>query len=289
MPERDLSPEAIKIGISSWGSLPGFYPSGIKATEKLRWFARFFSVVEVNVSFYRLVAPQTYGGWADLTPETLLFDVKAFSELTHFRAPPPNETFSAFRESYRPLLDRKRLGGLLFQFPPRFVNSQVSRDYLARVASAMEDYRSVVEFRHHSWLAPDRAERTFELLDALGLVYAVVDEPQIPNDTVPPIPAVTNPDLAYVRLHGRNAGAWYGGESSGDRYDYCYSPSELDELAATIRSLADQAAHVHVLFNNNASGDGTRNALTLAGLLGVAPANPPELPAIQRPLFERSG
>ena len=43
----------IRIGISSWGGLPGFYPSNVKSAEKLAWFARFFSVVEVNVSFYQ--------------------------------------------------------------------------------------------------------------------------------------------------------------------------------------------------------------------------------------------
>ena len=61
----------IRIGISSWGGLPGFYPSNIKSAEKLAWFARFFSVVEVNVSFYRLVPPHTYVNWAELTPYRL--------------------------------------------------------------------------------------------------------------------------------------------------------------------------------------------------------------------------
>lgn len=289
MTGRAAPPGKIRIGISSWGSLPGFYPSGIKAADKLRWFARFFGVVEVNVSFYRLVPPRTYGGWADITPDEFLFDVKAFSELTHFREPPPDETFAAFRDSYAPLRERGRLGGVLLQFPPRFANSLASHAYLRRVAKLMDGDLSIVEFRNHTWLAPDRAERTFGLLEDLGLTYAVADEPQIPNDTVPPLPAVTNPALAYVRLHGRNAAAWYRGGSGGTRYEYDYPPSELQEWAATIRDLAHQAAEVHVLFNNNAKGDGARNALSLASLLGIAPDDPPDLPAEQRRLFEGDG
>jgi uncharacterized protein YecE (DUF72 family) len=82
------SPGTIRIGISSWGSLPGFYPAKIKSGDKLTWFARFFSVVEVNVSFYRIVPPRTYDTWAGITPDDFMFDVKAFSELTHFREPP---------------------------------------------------------------------------------------------------------------------------------------------------------------------------------------------------------
>jgi uncharacterized protein YecE (DUF72 family) len=121
----------------------------------------------------------------------------------------------------------------------------------------------------------------------LGLAYAVADEPQIPNDTPPPLPAVTDPDLAYVRLHGRNARAWYRG--GGSRYDYDYSEAELVEWAATVDDLARKARQVHVLFNNNARGAGTRNAIRLGELLGVAPTDSPELPLAQPRLFAEEG
>jgi uncharacterized protein YecE (DUF72 family) len=275
----------IRIGISSWGGLPGFYPSSIKSAEKLAWFARFFSVVEVNVSFYRIVPPHTYVNWAELTPADFMFDVKAFSELTHFRDPPPDETFAAFRASYAPLRDMNRLGGVLFQFPPRFANSPVSRSYLRRVAREMAGDVAIVEFRNHSWLAPDTAASTFALLEEAGLAYAVADEPQIPDDTVPPIPAVTNPALAYIRLHGRNAETWYRGGGGGTRYDYDYSATELAEWAGIATDLARQARQVHVLFNNNARGAGTRNAQELGRLLGIAPQDTPDLPPQQPRLF----
>jgi len=276
----------IRFGISSWGGLPGFYPSSVKSSEKLAWFARFFTVVEVNVSFYRLVPPHTYLNWAEQTPADFMFDVKAFSELTHFREPPPDETFAAFRASYAPLRDDKRMGGVLFQFPPRFANTPVSRNYLRRVSDAMAGDVTVVEFRNHSWLAPDTTKSTFALLDELGLAYAIADEPQIPDDTVPPIPAVTNPALAYIRLHGRNAETWYRGGGGGTRYDYDYTAAELEEWASIATDLARQARNVHVLFNNNARGAGTRNAQELGRLLGVAPQDAPHLPPVQPPLFD---
>jgi uncharacterized protein YecE (DUF72 family) len=275
----------IRIGISSWGGLPGFYPSGVKSSEKLAWFARFFSVVEVNVSFYRLVPPHTYVNWAELTPADFMFDVKAFGELTHFRDPPPDETFAAFRASYAPLREMNRLGGVLFQFPPRFANTAVSREYLRRVAREMAGDVAVVEFRNHRWLASDTAAATFTLLEELGLAYAVADEPQIPDDTVPPIPAVTNPALAYIRLHGRNADTWYRGGGGGTRYDYDYSAAELAEWAGIATDLASQARGAHILFNNNARGAGTRNAQELGQLLGIAPQDAPNLPPVQPRLF----
>jgi uncharacterized protein YecE (DUF72 family) len=279
----------VRIGISSWGGLPGFYPSSVKSSQKLAWFARFFSVVEVNVSFYRLVPPHTYVNWAEMTPADFLFDVKAFGELTHFREPPPDETFTAFRASYAPLREMNRLGGVLYQFPPRFANTPVSRTYLRRVAREMAGDVTVVEFRNHSWLGPDTAAATFALLDELGLAYAVADEPQIPDDTVPPIPAVTNPSLAYIRLHGRNAETWYRGGGGGTRYDYDYSAAELAEWAGIARDLAHQARDVHILFNNNARGAGTRNAQELGRLLGIAPQDAPDLPPVQPRLFGEEG
>ena len=285
----ESAPGAIRIGISSWGGLPGFYPSSIKSGDKLTWFARFFSVVEVNVSFYRIVPPATYDTWAEITPPVFMFDVKAFSELTHFRESPPGETFAAFRDSYASVRDMGRLGGVLFQFPPRFANTPSSREYLRRVGREMAGDVAIVEFRNHSWLAPDSAESTFSLLREAGLAYAIADEPQIPNDTVPPLPAVTNPALAYVRLHGRNAAAWYRGGSGGTRYDYDYSPEELLEWAEAVEDLARQAREVHVMFNNNAKGAGTRNAMALGELLGVSPEDPPPLPPEQVRLFGEDG
>ena len=76
---RQPSAGQIRIGISSWGGLPGFYPSSIKSGDKLAWFARFFSVVEVNVSFYRIVPPaHLCRTGPSMTPADFMFDVKAF-------------------------------------------------------------------------------------------------------------------------------------------------------------------------------------------------------------------
>ena len=282
MPE--VGPSPIRIGISSWGGLPGFYPSGVRGGEKLAWYSRFFSVVEINVSFYRLVRADTYRHWAEATPDDFVFDVKALQELTHFREPPADATFDAFRASYEPLREAGKLGGILWQFPPRFTNTPVARAYLRRVAAQMAGDLSVIEFRDVSWLTPERAPDTLKLLEELGLAYAIADEPQIPNDTPPLVVAVTNPALAYVRLHGRNAETWYRG-GGGTRYDYDYSAAELADLTKIGVDLTRQARQVHVMFNNNARGAGTRNALELAKLLGIPPEDAPPLPPTQPPLF----
>jgi uncharacterized protein YecE (DUF72 family) len=273
----------IRIGISSWGDLPGFYPSGVKSGDRLAWYARFFSLVEVNTSYYAILPARNYGRWADATPTDFLFDVKAFSELSSSRMLPAAATFAAFRASYHPLREAGKMGAVLFQFSPSFTNTPRSLDHLARIAAAMAGETAVVEFRHGSWLPPEAEAETLALLEELDLAYAIADEPQIPPDTVPPLVAVTNPRLAYVRLHGRNAVGWRRGR--GERYDYDYAPHEVEEWSTIANGLADRAAEVHVLFNNNAKGAGTRNALSMAERLGLSLSDTPELPAAQARLF----
>jgi uncharacterized protein YecE (DUF72 family) len=277
----------IRIGISSWGDLPGFYPSGVKSGDRLAWYARYYSLVEVNTSYYAVLPIRNYARWASATPEGFVFDVKALSELSSSRSLPDAATFASFRASYQPLRDAGKMGVVLFQFSPRFTNSPRSRDHLSLVADGMRGETAVVEFRHDSWLTPEAAPETLSLLESLGLGYAIADEPQIPHETVPPLVAVTVRQIAYIRLHGRNTAGWRRGRA--ERYDYDYSSAELEAWSNTANDLADKAAEVHVLFNNNAKGAGTRNALALADLLGVAPPHPPTLPPAQTRLFPNDG
>lgn len=279
----DLSTR-IRVGISSWGDLPGFYPSRTRSGDRLTWYARFFSLVEINTSYYAVLPVRNFDRWAEATPDGFLFDVKAFSELSSAKVMPDPATFAAFRASYAPLRAAGKMGAVLFQFSPSFVDSPRSREHLACIADEMREETSVIEFRHLSWLAPESAKATFALLTELGLAYAIADEPQLPPTTVPPLPAVTNPDLAYVRLHGRNAAGWNRGR--GERYDYDYAPSEIAEWAETVEQLAAETREVHVLFNNNAKGAGTGNAMALGELLGVNPGEQPEPPATQTRFFD---
>jgi uncharacterized protein YecE (DUF72 family) len=61
------------------------------------------------------------------------------------------------------------------------------------------------------------------------------------------------------------------------------------EWAGVATDLARQARQVHVLFNNNARGAGTRNAQELGRLLGIAPEDAPDLPPVQPRLFAEEG
>lgn len=273
----------VRVGISSWNSLPGFYPARTRADDKLPWYARHFPIVEVNTSYYRPVPAATYEKWIDLTPDGFLFDVKAFRDLTHGETLPSDATFQQFRDSLQPLRAADRFGCALFQFPPNYGNTPGNREFLRRVAEQMTPDLVAVEFRNGTWLSADSAAETLALLSELGLAYAIADEPQLSRGAVQPLVATTNSNLAYLRLHGRNAAGWQG--HSGGRYDYDYATDELVGFVETIEQLATAAKHVHVLFNNNEKGAGTRNALVLIGMLRGEAPHTADLPPVQATLF----
>jgi uncharacterized protein YecE (DUF72 family) len=90
---------------------------------------------------------------------------------------------------------------------------------------------------------------------------------------MPPMDEVTQPGLAYLRLHGRNK-AWLKAKTAEERHDYLYSKKELGEIMARIRRLAGQAAEVRVVANNHARDFAPRTALEIKRLWGQPVPNP---------------
>ena len=280
---------AIRVGTCAWADHEDFYPPGVRPADRIGFYARRFPVVEVNASFYHVLPPRNYAGWAAKTPDEFAFNVKALGQLSQHRRqePPTAEAFAAFRGSYRPLIEAGKLRAVLFQFPPWFIDERKNRDYLRRVAKEMAGDQVVVEFRHTSWLAPNRVPETLGLLADLELGYVVVDAPQVGTGTTPLVPAVTDPDIAYVRLHGRNTRTWYTKTATtGERFDYLYSGDELAEWVPRVRDMAERAAEVHVLFNNNRRNYSTLNAEQMQRLLGQLDRPPDTDQGLQLSLIE---
>jgi uncharacterized protein YecE (DUF72 family) len=261
----------IRVGTCNWADHTDFYPPGTRPNERLDYYARHFSVVEVDSTFYNLQPAHNFERWAERTPPGFVFDVKAFRELTwHDRDTEPSaDTFERFGASLRPLRESGKLRAILFQFPPWFVRQARNFDYLKTCPEFFPGQRLAVEFRHRSWLEPEARDETIAFLREHGLVFVMVDEPQIGSGSVPPVVAVTNPDLAIVRFHGRNRQTWYArGPVSGDRFNYLYTPEELAEWLPSIEQAASRVAEVHVLLNNNRANYAVRNAKDFQALLG---------------------
>jgi uncharacterized protein YecE (DUF72 family) len=111
----------------------------------------------------------------------------------------------------------------------------------------------------------------------LGYSLAHVDLPFSLDH--PPKDAPRVGRIAYLRLHGRNAQAWFDPKSGRDqRYDYLYPPAQLDELARVAQRLDEGADETFVITNNHFSGKAVANALELlARITGGRPLAPTEL------------
>lgn len=267
----------IRVGTCAWSDHKDYYPLGLPASQRLSYYARHFSVVEVDSTFYRLQPARWFALWADRTPPDFVFNVKAYGAMTmHHRTPRPGEedvaeVFRRFDESVQPLREAGKLKALHFQFPPWFTCTAENRAWVAYCRERFPHDLVAVEFRHRSWFEGGAREETLRLLRELEAVHVICDEPQVGSGCVPPVVAVTHPALAIVRFHGRNRSTWYiRGEGSADRFNYLYSRAELQEWVRPVREeLEPAAAEVHLLMNNNQANYAVRNALDMMELLGL--------------------
>jgi uncharacterized protein YecE (DUF72 family) len=226
--------------------------------DHLGFYAREFSTVELNVTYYRVPDVRTVQGWAAKTPDAFLFAVKAFGGLTHERDAPD---FAGFAACLAPLTAAGKLGCVLAQFPNSFHPLPANRDYLKRLREGLGDLPLVVEFRHAAWVTAE----TFSLLKALGIGYCSVDEPRL-RGLMPPV-AVATGTVAYVRFHGRNAARWYQHDEAWERYNYTYPVEELAEWVPRLRQLDAEAPLTLAYFNNHYCGQAVKGARDLGQLL----------------------
>ena len=293
--------DRIRVGTCSWADealSKYFYPPGLKAGERLAWYAEHFDTVELDSTYYRLPVESMAERWVEQTPDEFVMHVKAFGVMTWHpvkkeqlptdlrdeapldekgRVDRPSrefrgEVFGRFREALEPLRAAGKLGGILFQFPSYVVYKDYSLDYLAWAREQMGEDEMLVEFRHVSWYEEDVRSEVLSFLEEHGMSLVVVDAPKVEAKNVPrTLLALTSPTL-YVRFHGRNAKTWnVRGTSAAERFDYLYSEDELREWVEPLRELAGQAQNAYAVFNNNnrspANGGYVSQAATNAQML----------------------
>ena len=239
------------------------YPPGLKGADRLTFLAALFNAVEINVTFYRPIPADYARRWLAAVADfpDFRFTAKVWQVFTHARQLPEAD-LDQFQAGLVPLLSAGKLGVLLAQFPYSFHNTKENRAYLVQLKAALPKYPLTVEVRHRSW--QQRAVREF--LEHAGLDFCNIDQPMVSY----PMGAtrwVTGP-RGYLRCHGRRQDAWFEfGDDRGARYDYLYSPEELEDLAARARELMVKARETYVIFNNHPAGQAVANALELIHLL----------------------
>ena len=295
----------ILIGISSWADAEliasGFYPPQLKTpAERLRYYAANFPIAEVDSSYHFLPTGRNLAVWIESTPPGFLFEVKAFSLLTHhptrlsslprdlrdkaagalnkeghlylnnLPAEITGAIWERFANSIRPLALSGKLGPVTFQFPPWFHPGPDNREYIAHLQEKLPQYRLAIEFRAGSWLNDQHRSQTLEILREHGLALVCVDEPQGLKSSVPPLAELTS-SFGIVRFHGRNRETWeQKNVRVSQKYNYLYSLEELKEWAPKIQQMAASAEQIYVIFKNKHGDFPTTNARQMMALLETA-------------------
>jgi uncharacterized protein YecE (DUF72 family) len=300
----------IVIGTASWSD-PGFvqrwYPKGMRASERLGWYAQHFELVEVNSTFYSVPDLRMVERWCAATPDGFTFDVK-LHQLFSFhstaakllpadlqqraetdakgrvkRTPALEESLiEAFLHSMAILHSAGKLGVLLLQLSPAFSPRKHKLGELEHLIEILRDYPLAIEFRNRNWVIGDQFRETVKFLEQQHAIFVNVDAPAAEHFTIIPsdLNEITNPHLAYLRLHGRNARAYLTGKTVAARFDYDYTDDEIGEVAERSKKLARATRELHVIFNNNNLDYAPRAAARLRVALGQLLSTPPETPEL---------
>jgi uncharacterized protein YecE (DUF72 family) len=284
----------LRIGTSGWNYPTGkgtwngiFYPlreDRDRGFDELSFYSERFNTVEVNSTFYGQPRANVTLGWAKRTPSDFEFAVKMNQKFTHpGMAVDPSSVTQAdvdtFKGGIEPLAAAGKLGPLLIQFPSGFQRSPEAVDYLAWLLTTFGGYPLAVELRHRSWSdVPD----TGALLAEHRAAWVQIDEPKFPSSIQQDLTSGVRraeswggADLYYLRLHGRNAAQWWDHAESEDRYNYFYSPAELEPIARTVRDAlsmtrmrpGETAGKAYLFLNNHFSAQSVANAITLKNML----------------------
>jgi uncharacterized protein YecE (DUF72 family) len=275
----------------------------MRAGERLGWYAQHFEMVEVNSTFYSIPDARMVERWCSTTPDGFTFDVKLHQLFSFHSTPskllPPDlqrraETdakgkvkstralqeamLDIFLRSMSILQREKKLGTLLLQLSPAFSPRKHELTELEQLIERLRGYSLAIELRNRNWVVGDQLRSTIEFLCERKVAFVNVDAPSAEHFTIipPDLNEITNPRVAYLRLHGRDAKAYLTGKTVAARFHYDYSDEEIAEVAQRARKLGEKADEVHVVFNNNALDFAPRAASRLRTALGQIFKPPPQ-------------
>lgn len=243
---------SIHIGTSGWEYKHWrgvFYPQGLLGKEHLNHYAKFFSTVEVNNSFYHLLSQNAVENWINSVPEDFLFAVKASRYITQMKKlKEPQATTEKFFESIKPF--EQKIGPILFQLPPNFgFNAQRLEEFIVTCiiqnktcSEENPDYKYAFEFRNPSWYV----DETYEILNRYNCAFCIYNLG--PTQT----PKEVTADFVYWRFHGNY------GLGSGK-----YTTSKLEGFAKDINKFVSKGRNVYCYFNNDEAGFAVDNAIEL--------------------------
>jgi uncharacterized protein YecE (DUF72 family) len=192
----------------------------------LSFYAKQFSTVEINHSFYHMPTEKNLLNWVKSVPEGFQFALKANQQITHIkRLRNCAEILKRFLEVASVLQDGNHLGPVLVQLPPNFkFDKPLLEDFLGLRPPA---FLFAFEVRHASWCT----EETYELLRQHGTALCLAEtEKETPLE-------VLTADFTYVRLRREE-----------------YTPKQLKEWRKRFEGWLSRGVDVYVYCKHEGEG-----------------------------------
>jgi len=198
----------IHLGTSSFtaaGWEGSFYPRGIKAADRLTFYADHFDTVEIDSTFYACPTAHTVEGWALKTPDRFIFSVKVPQTITHEKVLVDCDSeFDQFVDTMGIL--GEKLGPMVLQFP--FFDRAVFKtqnDFLDRLIPFLtnlpEGHKFAVEIRNPDWLDAQFAS----VLRDFRVALVLQDQGWMPRPPELSFDPITT-DWTYIRWLGDRKG-----------------------------------------------------------------------------------
>lgn len=240
----------IRIGTAGW-SIPRAVADAFPGQgQHLERYALQIRCAEINTSFYRSHARETYERWAAQTPAGFRFSVKLPRTITH------EGRLRRAREPLRQFLGEvaglgRKLGVLLVQLPPSFAYElRPVRKFFELMREEGVTCAVAVEPRHASWFSA----ATDRVLSA-ARISRVGADPALNAEAARPGGWLG--ELSYHRWHG-----------SPRMYWSAYGPDWLARQAFAVKLAGNTSAEVWCIFDNTAGGQALPNAVSLRQMLG---------------------
>lgn len=167
-----------------------FYPENISADEMLSYYAKQFSTVELNNTFYRLPKQEVFENQASEVPSDFRFSVKVPRRITHIkRLKDTKENVEYLFKVLAPF--KKKFEVILVQLPPNFKKDMKRLEDF--IKDLPDNINTAFEFRHPSWFEPE----VYDLLKNYKCTLCLSD-----TDEAPVSELINTSSWGYLRLRG---------------------------------------------------------------------------------------
>ncbi|HYY14533.1 MAG TPA: DUF72 domain-containing protein, partial [Chthoniobacterales bacterium] len=244
-----------------------FYPPELPESEWLEFYARYFSAVEVDSTFYHAPAEKTVLRWVEATPSNFRFACKLPREITHVcRLRDCSAELNGFLRAIEPLTSK--LQAILIQLPASFTPRDGKPALRSFVKQLPRDLRFAIEFRDPGWHRP----QIIGLLEKFRICWVWTDMSPLNERNLAPfefLPRTT--DFLYLRLLGDYATKYDKNGLFVHRYSKLLWKREaaLESWSLKIERHLPEVDNVGTFVSNHFEGFAPETAQRLAERLGL--------------------